>query len=116
MYSVCLAAEFARSERVELRPGHYGPLRESVQKCIANYVNDPRLCEQIREMTLIFRFFVALLSYEKRIRQRIEVAIAQCLSGTPGIVGPFQYQEVRHYLRRNHEEPIPCVAPAAYRL
>jgi hypothetical protein len=107
MYSVYSAAESARGEKVPLWPGHFGPSGKSEKECIANY---PHLCEHIRDMMLVLRFFLAPLSCDTRIRQRIEAAIARSLYDTPGIVGTFPDQGVRYYPRRNHEEPIACVA------
>ena len=107
---LCSPAEFARGEKVELWPGNFGPSRRPVKECIANYAKERSLHEHIWQMTLIFRFFLAPPSYDQRMRQRIEAAIAQYLSVAPGIVGTFQYQGVRHRPRRSDEEPIACIA------
>jgi hypothetical protein len=108
MYHVYSPAEFARGQKVALWPGRFDAMhRKSEKECIANYAH---LCEQIREMTFILRFFLAPLSCKDRIRRRVEAAIAQALYVAPGIVGTFQDQGIRYDSRTNDEEPIGCVA------
>jgi len=107
MYHVYSPAEFARGEKVALWPGRFDAVhRKSAKECIANY---PQLCEQIRGLTFILRFFLAPLPCEDRIRRRIEAAIAKALYAAPGIVGAFQDQGIRYDSRKNDEEPIGCV-------
>jgi hypothetical protein len=81
MYHVYSPAEFARGEKIMLWPGRFDVKdRKSEKECIANYAH---LCEPIREMTYILRFFLAPLSCQDRIRRRIEAAIAETLFGLP---------------------------------
>jgi hypothetical protein len=107
MYHVYSPAEFARGEKVALWPGRFDATqRKSVKECIQNHA---RLCDQIREMTFILRFFLAPLCCDKRTQQRIEAAIAQALYAAPGIVGSFQDRGIRYCSRTKDEQPIPCV-------
>lgn len=107
-YHVYSAAEFARGEKLALWPGHWDATdRKSDEECQANCA---RLSEQIQEMMLAVRFFLAPTTRDKRIRRRIEAAIAQGLYATPGIVGTFQDQGIHYWPRMRHEEPIKCVA------
>jgi hypothetical protein len=106
MYHVYSPAEFVRGEKLCLWPGHYDPThRKSAVECIAQY---PKLCTPIRELTNLYRFFLAPLSREERIRRRIEAAIAGVLYAAPGIPGAFQDGGVRYHPRRENEEPIGC--------
>jgi len=107
MYHIYSPAEFAHGEKRLLWPGRYDSTnRKSARECIENYA---RLCESIREMAFMFRFFLAPLSCEDRNRKRIEAAIALGLYRAPGIVGTFQDEGIRYEPKWNSEEPIECV-------
>jgi hypothetical protein len=107
MYHVYSPAEFARGEKLCLWPGHYDPAdKKSAVECIAQY---SELCAPIRELTQLYRFFLAPLSCEERIRRRIEAAIAGVLYTAPGIPGAFQDGGIRYDPRREGEEPIGCI-------
>ena len=107
MYHVYSPAEFARGEKICLWPGHYDPGdRKSAVECIAQY---SKLCAPIRELTQLYRFFLAPLSCEERIRRRIEAAIAGVLYAAPGTPGAFQNGGIRYHPRREAEEPIGCI-------
>lgn len=53
-----------------------------------------------------FRFFLASIDAEKRMRQRIEAAIAKKLLQQSGIIGEFQDNDIRYLPRRIDEESI----------
>jgi hypothetical protein len=106
-YHVYSAVEFARGEKLALWPGHWDVAdHKSVEECKANCT---RLSDQIREMMLVLRLFLAPLSCDKRTRQRVEAAIAQPLYAVSGKVGAFQDRGVRYDPRLPNEQPIPCV-------
>jgi hypothetical protein len=106
-YHVYSAVEFARGEKLTLWPGRWDVTdRKSDAECLANC---SRLSGQIREMMIVFRFFLAPLSCDKRTRQRIEAAIAQPLYAVPGKVGAFQDQGVRYDPRMPDEQTIACI-------
>jgi hypothetical protein len=106
-YHVYSAKEFARGEKIALWPGRFDVInRKSDDECQANR---HLLSEQIREMMLALRFFLAPLSCDTRTRRRIEAAIAQSLYAAPGMVGTFQDQGIHYHLRTNEEKPIACV-------
>lgn len=108
MYHVYSPAEFACGEKVALWPGHFDAMhRKSEKECITKH---GELCEQIQKMTLMFRFFLAPIYCEDRIRRRIEAAIAQALYAAPGIIGAFQDRGVRYNARTSNEDPIRCRA------
>jgi hypothetical protein len=107
MYHVYSPAEFARGEKVALWPGCFDTAnRKSAKECILNY---SQLCKQIGELTFIIRFFLAPLSCEGRIRQRVEAAMANTIQATPGIIGAFPNQGIRYEPRKDEEQPIECL-------
>jgi len=53
-----------------------------------------------------FRVFLAPLDVQKRIRQRIEGAIANRLLEQPGLIGKFQDSDIRYRPRRIDEKPV----------
>jgi hypothetical protein len=110
MYHVYSPAEFAHGEKVPLWPGYWGDEhganRKSKEDCRANR---ERLSEPIQQMASILRFFLAPLSCNDRIRQRIKTAITLPLYDLPGQVGAFQVWLGRHHRKRKDEAPIECV-------
>lgn len=60
----------------------------------------------IYEYLGLFRIFLAPLDVERRIRQRIEAAIATRLREQPGLIGEFQDEGIRYLPKRTDEEPI----------
>lgn len=107
MYHVYAPAEFSRGEKVLLWPGQYdGSDRRSAKECVLSY---SELCSAIKELTFMFRFFLAPLSCEGRSRRRIEGAIARTLYNTLGIVGDFQDKGIRYTSRKDDEQPISSV-------
>src|SRR5260221_2178337 len=110
-YHVYSAQEFARGEKFCLWPGSYEP--ENIQTDEECRDNWRRLTHPIQEMAGVLRFFLAPMSYDKRIRRRIEAAIAQPLYAAPGIIGAFQDKGIRYEPRVKAELPILCVVRSA---
>jgi hypothetical protein len=110
-YHVYSAVDFARGEKLCLWPGRYDSIdRKTDEDCVAKL---PSISEQIREMTGVLRFFLAPMSCDKRLRRRIEAAIAQSLYDSPGNAGTFQDRGIRYEPRMRAEQPIACVATSA---
>ncbi len=63
---------------------------------------------EIAELTYMYRFMIAVTSCEKRLRKRIEAAIADAIYKTPGIIGDFPDKNVRYQARRIDELPLNC--------
>jgi hypothetical protein len=106
MYHVYSPMEFARGEKVALWPGRYDRAdRKSPTECISQYA---RLSAPIKELTYLYRFFLAPLSCETRVRRRIEAAIACALDAAPGVAGTFQDRGIHYDPRTENEEPIDC--------
>ena len=72
-----------------------------------------RLAQPIQGMAGMLRFFLAPMSCDKRIRRRIEAAIAQILYAAPGTIGAFQEKSISYKPRVKAEQPIPCVVRSA---
>ncbi|MGB6476865.1 MAG: hypothetical protein WBF04_22660 [Candidatus Sulfotelmatobacter sp.] len=109
-YHVYSAVEFARGEKLMLWPGRWDVKdRKSDAECQANR---SRLSEPIREMISQFRFFLAPLTCDMRMRRRIEAAIALPLYALSGNVGAFQDRGVIYQPRTEDEEPVECVISA----
>ena len=66
----------------------------------------PELGPQIPQLLGTMRIFIATLDAEKRIRQRIEAGIAHHLQKMPGLVGQFQDDDIRYWLKRENEDPL----------
>lgn len=113
MYHVYSPAEFARGEKVMLWPGRFDmACRKPKKDCIAAYT---QLSVPIWEMTRMFRLFLAPLACERRVRCRIEAAIANALYGTPGMIGNFQ-DKVNYSPRADGETSVQCVLSSSARL
>jgi hypothetical protein len=99
--------EFSQDRKVLLWPGRYGPDREpSVSLFIEHF---PELASAIGDLARLYRFYLAPLECSKRLRERIEAAIADHLYAQPGIVGEFQDQGITYRPRWDSEEPIQAV-------
>jgi hypothetical protein len=100
-YHVHEPSAFRQGLKVELWPGHYGPRpRPSVADWLARY---PSLTEAVTELAGIYRFFVAHVEWESRLRHRAEAAIASVLKGS---AHSFQDEGGRYWTRRPSEPPV----------
>ena len=107
MYHIYAPVEFGRGQKVLLWPGRYdSEIHKSPGECIAEY---SRLHEPVSELTNLYRFMLAPLSCENRVRRRVEAAIAGTLYNAPGVVGTFQDRGIRYDPRKAEEEPIECI-------
>ena len=106
MYHVYSPLEFLQGRKVPLWPGRYEKEnRKSLPECIAAY---PHLNHAIHELTLGYRFFLAPLRCEARLRRRTEAAIADTLYSAPGVIGAFQDRGIRYDRRTSEEGPVEC--------
>jgi hypothetical protein len=96
--------EFSRGRKVLLWPGRYGPDKEpSLSVFVQRFQG---LTSAIVDLAELYRFYVAPLECEKRLRERIEASIANHLYEQPGIVGEFQDQGIVYRARKDTEEPV----------
>jgi len=64
------------------------------------------LAPVIKEYLETLDIFIAPIQTNKRIRQRIEGAIAFSLREQPPPIGPFMSEDVRYFCREEKEMPI----------
>lgn len=106
MYRLDSSEGYSKGELVTVWPGIRGKdNKKSIKDCVIEY---PKLCGTICELNNLYRFFLAEFSGEKRIRQRIESAIANHLYNTPGKVGDFMPPGVTYISRRDDEQSEMC--------
>ncbi len=95
---------FGRGVKISLWPGRYNP---EVRPSVADFMRRvPELWPAILELATLYRFFLAPLDCERRLRERVEAAIAHHLRTQPGVVGGFQDQGIRYSPRRDDEPPV----------
>jgi hypothetical protein len=80
--------EFRRGRKVLLWPGRHG--RDGERSLSVFIEHFPGLASAVVDLARTYRFFIAPLECDKRLRQRIEAAVAQYLYKSPGMVGEFQ--------------------------
>jgi hypothetical protein len=97
-------SEFSRGQKVQLWPGRYGRDKETSPSVFVQQFQT--LAPSIEALAKLYRFFLAPLDCDERLRNRIEAAIARCLYDQPGIVGEFQDQGIVYRPRRDGEVPV----------
>jgi hypothetical protein len=102
-YYVNSPLEFAKGIKNPLWKGMYG--RRNSPTPIDLVKIYPTISRPIIEIAKIYRFFIAPLTSERRILERLESALAKYLSGQPGKVGEFQEPGVNYSLRFGSEKP-----------
>ena len=103
MYTLYEPEQFARGTKVKLWPGRWGREKRSIADCVSQSVV---FAPQIAATTQLFRFFLGTTTCDRRIRQRAESGIADCLYNTPGMIGDFQDKGIRYCRRKETEQPI----------
>lgn len=96
--------EFCRGRKVLLWPGRYGADKElSLAVFLQKFQG---LAPAIADLAALYRFYVAPLECEKRLRERIEAGLALHLYEQPGMVGEFQDRGIVYRPRWDSEEPV----------
>ena len=109
-YHLYEPGEFRRGNKVMLWPGRYDPAwRTTAGEFLERF---RVLAGAVEELARMYRFWLAPLEVERRLRERIEAAIAEHLYAQPGVVGGFQDEGIRYRGRREGEEPIEIVFEA----
>ncbi|MCL5949643.1 MAG: hypothetical protein M1490_04120 [Candidatus Bathyarchaeota archaeon] len=106
-YRIYNPEEFAMGKKKLVWGGMWKTDRKS-PKIMIEYLNNYQQLSILAYAFLTqFRVFLAPLDNDnQRLRQRIEAAIAQDLLQQDGIIGSFQDNGIRYYLRRQSEPPI----------
>ncbi len=96
--------EFVKGHKVPLWPGRYDPVyKTTVTGFLQRFA---RLAPAIEELARLYRFWLAPLECERRLRERIEAALAEHLYAQPGMIGNFQDRGIRYRGRRANEAVI----------
>jgi len=106
LYRVYDPHQFSKGTKTLVWGGMWKPARRDahhMQEFLNRY---PELSSVIYEFLGMFRIFLAPLDVKRRIRKRIEAAIANLLREHPGLVGDFQNGDIRYHPRKADEEPI----------
>lgn len=103
MYHLYDPERFAKGEKIFLWPGRYdaGERKTALEYVVAF----PHLCRAIAKLKGIYRFLLAPLECDARLRRRIEAAIAAELICQPDPMGSFQKLGVRYHALRGNESP-----------
>ncbi|MBC7911226.1 MAG: hypothetical protein H7Y30_12035 [Pyrinomonadaceae bacterium] len=104
MYEIYDANEFSQGRKVLLWKGMWKRGTESMMAEFLKRHNE--LAPHIHGMLHLYRLYLAPCDCEKRLRLRIEAAIAASLYKQPGIVGQFQEPGISYCPRRADEEPV----------
>lgn len=109
-YHLYKPEEFARGLKVLLWPGAYDPTtKTTVAEFLDNY---DALKDALLRLAQMYRFYIAPIEGDKRLRERIEAALAYHLYSQEGRVGEFQDRGIRYRPRREHEAPCCIVLEA----
>ncbi len=96
--------EIVYGKKVQIWPGRFGSTgNRSISEFLENYLS---IAPSIVKLTEVYRFFVAPLQCDNRLRARIEAGIARHLYNQEGVIGSFQESGIRYNQRRKDEEPI----------
>jgi hypothetical protein len=105
MYHIHDPDAFARGVRKPLWHGMYGKSREPGG--LAEFLRRlPDLAPALQRFVALMRFHLAPVECERRLRCRIEAALARHFYSVPGPVGEFQETNVRYAPRRADEAPV----------
>jgi hypothetical protein len=106
LYHLYVPEDFIKGRKTEIWPGRYDrDRRKSLLDCISNYGS---LAPSIAAIASTYRFLLAPLEADTRIRQRVEAALATAFSEIPGEFGEFQEEGIVYRPRRPAESPIAC--------
>jgi len=95
---------FACGKKVMLWPGRYDPERKTTVPEFIDVFSE--LAGAIIRLARLYRFYLAPLQCEKRLRERIEAGLANHLYQQDGLIGQAQDKGIRYRGRRVDEPPI----------
>ena len=109
LYRIYDPDEFAEGRKTMVWGGMWKPGRKDPGTMLEFLNRYLEMSQFIYRYLGQFRFFLAPINVEKRIRQRIEAAIAKKLHQQTGLVGNFQDSDIRYLPRRAGEQPISVI-------
>ena len=105
-YHLNSVPEFQRGVRVALWPGLWDSNnRATVPDCIRFAIQNAPL---VQRLAMTYRFYLGPVDGSRRLRERIEGAIATALYSSPPPIGTFQELGIRYRPRKPTEEPLSC--------
>jgi len=106
LYRIFDPRQFAEGKKELVWGGMWKPGTKGPRRMLEFLNRYSELSPLIYEFLGMLKIFVAPLDVEKRIRERIEAAIANRLYQQPGVVGKFQDDDIKYRPRRTDEEPF----------
>ena len=106
LYRVYDPKQFMRGKKTLIWGGMWKPDRKSPDRMLEFLNRRSELSPAIHELLGNFRLFLAPTNVQKRMRERIEAAIASKLSEQSGLIGSFQDNDIRYLPRQTDEVPI----------
>jgi hypothetical protein len=104
MYHIYDPEQFCLGRKCELWRGIYG--KGGIRDHNKFLEILPEIAPVLVRFINIFHFYVAPMQCDRRIRERLEAALANHLYEQPGVIGAFQEKNIRYNLRRSNEDPI----------
>ena len=104
MYTFFAPDEFLQGEKRILWKGMAARGEET--RALDYLRRHAELAPALEQIISAIHFWLAPLTLDKRMSNRIEGALASHFASLPGLVGGYQDPEVRYYLRDSSEEPI----------
>jgi hypothetical protein len=101
--------EFAKGNKVLVWGGLWKRNRKDDKFRIEFFQNYSLYAPKIAKFLEQLHFFFMPIEADKRLRERIESAIAAMLANAEGVIGGFQDKDVRYKPRTVAEQPIKIV-------
>lgn len=105
-YRVYDPDDFVHGRKTLVWDGMWKPDRKSPEIMLEFLNRYPELSQLIYRYLGEFRIFLAPIDAQRRVRQRIEAAIAKRLLEQQGLTSEFHDHEVRYLSKRTDEAPI----------
>jgi hypothetical protein len=106
-YHLYEPSAFLRGEKVQVWPGRFDAKERTTIPEFLDHFEE--LAPVIKQLAGIYRFWVAPMDGDKRLRERFEAALSIHLFNQPGIVGAFQDQGIRYNPRWESEAPLEII-------
>ena len=103
-YHLYEPSAFLRGEKIQVWPGRYDINHRTTISDFLDHFEE--LAPVIKQLAGIYRFWVAPMDGDKRLRERFEAAMSIHLFNQPGIVGAFQDLGIRYRPRWESEAPL----------
>ncbi|MBW6475027.1 MAG: hypothetical protein K0B14_18010 [Anaerolineaceae bacterium] len=95
---------FLRGEKIQVWPGRYDATQRTTISDFLDHFDE--LAPVIKKLASIYRFWVAPIDGDKRLRERLEAAMSIHLHNQPGIVGAFQDKGIHYNPHCKNEAPL----------